>query len=149
MSKHSPVGCSNMAEETYKKLLDRAISQLPPEVSKKARFIIPKPASTIMGNRTILYNLKEICDTLRRSREHVLKYLSKELATAGNIDGTNILFQGKFENVVIRRLIERYAQEFVYCPICHQPDTRMVKEGRYNFLICDACGAKSSAKRGP
>ena len=136
-----------MAEETYKKLLDRAISQLPPEVSKKERFIIPKPASSIMGNRTILYNLKEICDRLRRSKEHVLKYLSKELATAGNFDGTTVMFQGKFDNAVIRRLIERYTQEFVYCPICHQPDTRIVKEGRYNFLICDACGAKSSAKR--
>lgn len=135
-----------MAEETYKKLLDRARSQLPPEVSRKDRFELPEPMSSIMGNRTILYNLKEICDRLRRRKEHLLKYLSKELATAGNIDGTHTVFQGKFYNATIRRLVERYAQDFVYCPVCHRPDTRIVREGRYNFLICDACGAKSSVR---
>jgi len=136
-----------MGEETYKKFLDRALSQLPPEVSRKDRFEIPEPVSSVSGNRTILYNLKEICDRLRRKREHLLKYLSKELATSGNIDGTHTVFQGRFDNATIRKLIERYVQEFVYCPTCHQPDTRIVREDRYNFLVCDACGARSSVKR--
>ncbi len=135
-----------MAEETYKKLLNRALSKLPTEVSRKDRFEIPEPVSSIMGNKTRLYNLGEVCDRLRRDREHLLKYLSKELATAGNIEGTQVVFQGKFDNAMIRRLIERYVQEFVYCPVCNQPDTRIVREGRYNFLVCDACGAKSSVR---
>ncbi|MEM3439613.1 MAG: hypothetical protein QXG32_01685 [Candidatus Bathyarchaeia archaeon] len=30
------------------------------------------------------------------------------------------------------------------CPICKMPDTKLLKEKRLTFLICEACGAKSS-----
>jgi translation initiation factor 2 subunit 2 len=136
-----------MSSKSYEELLEKALSQLPQEISGQARFELPEPTSSVMGNRTILYNIKEIADVVRRPREHVLKFLAKELATAGSILSNQAVFQGKFDNGTIKRLINRYAQEYIFCPICTQPDTRIVKEGRYNFLICDACGAKSSAKR--
>jgi translation initiation factor 2 subunit 2 len=136
-----------MAEERYMELLDRALSQLPSDIERKDRFELSEPSSSVMGNRTILHNLKEICDRLRREREQLLTYLSKELATSGSLEGTSAVFQGKFDHATIKRLIERYAQEFVFCEICNKPDTRLVKDGRYTFLVCDACGAKSSAKR--
>ncbi len=136
-----------MTEDHYAKLLDRALAQLPSDVTRKDRFELLEPSSAVMGNRTILYNLKEISDRLRRDREHVLTYLAKELATAGSLDGTTAVFQGKFDNATIKRLLERYAQEYVFCEICHKPDTRLTKTGRFTFLVCEACGAKSSAKR--
>ncbi len=136
-----------MAEERYMELLDRALTQLPSDIEQKDRFELIEPSSSVMGNRTILRNLKEICDKLRREREQLLTYLSKELATSGSLDGTTAVFQGRFGRSTIKRLIERYAQDFVFCEICHKPDTKLVKEGRYTFLVCEACGAKSSAKR--
>jgi translation initiation factor 2 subunit 2 len=136
-----------MAEERYMELLDRALTQLPSDIEQKDRFELFEPSSSVMGNRTILRNLKEICDKLRREREQLLTYLSKELATSGSLDGTTAVFQGRFGRSTIKRLIERYAQDFVFCEICHKPDTKLVKEGRYTFLVCEACGAKSSAKR--
>jgi translation initiation factor 2 subunit 2 len=136
-----------MSSKSYEELLEKALSQLPQEISRQARFELPEPTSSVMGNRTILYNIKEIADVLRRPREHILKFLAKELATAGSILSNQAVFQGKFDNGTIKRLINRYAQEYIFCPICNQPDTRIEKEGRYNFLICEACGAKSSAKR--
>lgn len=137
---------SKMSDDAYKKLLDKALAQLPPVATKKDRFEMPKPQSSISGNRTILYNSKEISDRLRRDREHLLKFLSGELATAGTIDGAQVIFQGKFDNKTIERLVERYTQEFVLCPICHQPDTRIIREERLYFLVCDACGARSSLR---
>ncbi len=136
-----------MAEDHYAKLLDRALAQLPSDVTRRDRFELLEPSSAVMGNRTILYNLKEISDRLRREREHVLTYLAKELATASSLDGTTAVFQGKFDNATIKRLMERYAQEYVFCEICHKPDTRLARTGRLTFLVCEACGAKSSAKR--
>ena len=136
-----------MAEERYMELLDRALTQLPSDIEQIDRFELIEPSSSVMGNRTILRNLKEICDKLRREREQLLTYLSKELATSGSLDGTTAVFQGRFGRSTIKRLIERYAQDFVFCEICHKPDTKLVKEGRYTFLVCEACGAKSSAKR--
>ncbi|MEM2273205.1 MAG: hypothetical protein QXX56_03185, partial [Candidatus Bathyarchaeia archaeon] len=37
--------------------------------------------------------------------------------------------------------------EFVNCPICKRPDTKIIKEKRFNFLVCEACGAKSPVRR--
>ncbi|MFQ6075787.1 MAG: translation initiation factor IF-2 subunit beta, partial [Candidatus Bathyarchaeia archaeon] len=98
------------------------------------------------GNRTIIHNFKEFCDRLRRDQNHFLKFLSSELATAGTIEGARAVFQGRFRADILERLVSRYVKDFVICPVCNQPDTRIVREDRFNFLICDACGAKSSAR---
>jgi len=135
-----------MSEEEYRRLLDRAITQLPPESARKDRFEMPKPVSSATGNRTILYNLKEICDRLKRNRNHLLKYLAGELATSGAIDRSHAIFQGRFDNKSLEQLIERYVNEFVLCPICHQPDTRIARKDRVYFLVCEACGASSSIR---
>ena len=135
-----------MSGEEYRKLLDRALSQLPPKAEKGGRFELPKPLSSISGSRTVLYNLYEICNRLNRDKNHFLKFLSRELATAGSIDGVQAVFQGNFDNRVFEKLLDRYVKEYVLCSICHQPDTKIVKKGRYYFLVCEACGATSSLR---
>ncbi|MCD6263176.1 translation initiation factor IF-2, partial [Candidatus Bathyarchaeota archaeon] len=37
-----------------------------------------------------------------------------------------------------------YTKRYVICPVCKRPDTRIVKEKRLAFLVCEACGARSS-----
>jgi len=128
----------------YKELLKRARSQLPSEILEHKRFEVPKPRTFVTGMRTILTNFKEICDALNREPHHLLKFLSGEMATAATMQGTRAIFQGKFGHDTFERLIERYVKEFVVCPICKLPDTKIVKERRLLFLICEACGAKSS-----
>ena len=130
----------------YEELLRRARSQLPPTVLEHKRFEIPKPRSFVIGMRTIIHNFKEISDTLNRDPQHVLKFLSKEMATAGTIDRTRAIFKGKFGRNTIERLINRYTEEFVTCPVCKRPDTKIVKERRLYFLVCEACGARSSTR---
>jgi len=130
----------------YEEMLKRAYSKLPPKVFEWKRFDIPKPRCFTIGMRTILHNFKEICDILNRDPHHVLRFLSREMATAGNIDGARAVFQGKFPYDTLERLIKRYVDEFVTCPICKRPDTKIVKERRFYFLICEACGAKSSIR---
>lgn len=137
---------AKMDEKRYLALLDRAYSKIPPMVSKIDRFEIPKATISVIGNRTIIYNFRELCERIHRDQQHVLRFLSKELATAGTNEDPRAVFQGKFSSSLLERLIERYVSEFVICPVCHQPDTRITREGRFHFLICEACGAKSSCK---
>lgn len=132
-----------MAETSYEKLLERAHNQLPPGAFKSDRFEVPKPTCSVVGNRTLVTNFKEICDRLRRDQTHLLRFLAREMATAGAVEGVRAVFQGKFGSTVIERLIRQYVQEFVRCPICGQPDTKIVREDRIHFMICEACGAKS------
>jgi translation initiation factor 2 subunit 2 len=133
-----------MDEKRYTNLLERAYSKIPPMISKTDRFEILSPNSAVMGNRTIIHNFRDVCDRIHRDQQHVLRFLSKELATAGAIEGSRAIFQGKFPSSTLDRLIDRYVNEFVLCHVCHQPDTKITREGRIHFLVCDACGAKSS-----
>jgi len=130
----------------YRELLKRAHSQLPPEVFEHKRFEIPKVRSGTIGMRTYIVNHKEIAETFNRDPLHLLRYLSREMATAGSVDGARSIFQGKFKNDTLNRLIQHYAEEFVICSVCRRPDTKIVKEKRFSFLSCEACGAKSSIR---
>ncbi|MCD6164416.1 MAG: translation initiation factor IF-2 subunit beta [Candidatus Baldrarchaeia archaeon] len=135
-----------MEKYDYEKLLDEAYAQLPKEVFERRRFEIPKVISFIEGKRTLIQNFKEIADTLNRDVKHVLKFFLRELATAGEIEGTRAVFKGQFSNHVLNEIVRRYAQLYVICPVCKKPDTRIVREGRFWFLVCEACGARTSIK---
>jgi len=130
----------------YKELLARAYSQLPSTGLEHKRFEIPRASVSPIGMRTVFHNFKEVCDALNRDPHHVLKFLSKEMATSATVDENRTIFQGKFFRDTIDRLIKRYTDEFVICPICKRPDTKIVKEKRLYFLACEACGARSSVR---
>lgn len=132
--------------EDYEKLLDRALKQVPKVASGEGRFRIPEPDVGMVGNRTTLRNLKEITDALNRKPDHLMKYLLRELGTAGNLEGTRGVFQGKFGTSTLGDRVNRYVEEFVLCPECGKPDTQIVKQGRVYMLKCEACGARSSVR---
>lgn len=130
--------------ENYDKLLDRALAQVPETITKRERFEIPNVEIDISGNQTSIQNLKSISDELNRAPDHLMKYLLKEIGTAGNREGVRGVFQGRFKKRSVQDRINRYVEEFVICPECQKPDTKLIKEGRITLLKCEACGARSS-----
>ncbi|ADL57947.1 MULTISPECIES: translation initiation factor IF-2 subunit beta [Methanothermobacter] len=132
--------------DDYEKLLERAIEQLPPEVFETKRFEVPKAYSVIQGNRTFIQNFREVADALNRDPQHLLKFLLRELGTAGNLEGGRAILQGKFTHFLINERIEDYVNKFVICHECNRPDTRIIREGRISLLKCEACGAKAPLK---
>jgi len=135
-----------LVELDYEALLDRARGQLPREVSERKRFEVPRASVFNEGNRTTIRNFKEITERLNRDPQHLLRFLARELATAGTIEGTRAVFQGAFTEAAVNRLIERYVQTYVICRECGRPDTRIEKERRIHYLVCEACGARTSVK---
>jgi len=131
-------------EKDYKNLLDRAYSELPDIVETHDRWQVPRPDVRPAGRRTVIMNFKVLSEEFRRDPEHLLKYLSGEMATLANFDGRRAIFQGRFKAESIRNLIDIYAAKYVVCPQCKRPDSKIVKEKRLYFLVCEACGAKSS-----
>ena len=132
---------------SYESLLKRAREQVPEVASKKERLEIPRLNYAKIGMRTVIFNFKEIADALDRDPQHLLKFLSGEMATAATMQGGRVIFQGKFQEDTFERLMQRYLDTFVVCPVCHRPDTKIVKEKRLSFLVCQACGARSSIKQ--
>jgi len=131
----------------YEELLKKARSQIPEVASKRERLELPRLHHSVIGMRTIIYNFKEIADLLNRDPQHLLKFLTRETATAATMQESRAIFKGKFSQETIQRLLQRYMETFVVCPVCKRPDTKIVKEKRLSFLVCEACGAKSSVQQ--
>ena len=131
-----------MSQE-YRKLLTRALEKIPKKPTSGERFELPRLQVREIKGRTFFLNFAEIVEKLNRKPQHILKFLTRELATAGNFDGARAVFQGRFGADALNRLVKIYIGRYVVCPICGRPDTNIVKEGRFLFLQCEACGARS------
>ena len=131
----------------YDELLKRACSQIPEVSLKRERLELPHLLITTIGMRTIISNFEEVADVLNRNPQHILKFLTREMATAATYHDSRAIFQGKFRRDSFERLLQRYTESFVTCPVCKRPDTKIVKEKRLSFLVCNACGARSSIKQ--
>ncbi|MDP7180773.1 MAG: translation initiation factor IF-2 subunit beta [Candidatus Woesearchaeota archaeon] len=131
----------------YEKLLKKARKDLPEAVFQKERFEIPKVLGHIQGNKTIITNLNQIANILRRNVEHILKFILKELASPGEMKKSgSVIFGTKVPASRINEKIRKYANEFVLCPDCGKPDTKIEKEGSFAYLKCTACGSKHHVK---
>lgn len=134
--------------ETYEKMLEEAYAKVKPiSVSERfERFEIPRANSQVIGNKTIISNFLQICSYLRRDSNHVMKFLSKELAAFSKIDNERLILNRKLQTSQINEKIALYVNEFVVCRECKKPDTELIKQGDFMFIHCLACGAKHSVR---
>jgi len=128
--------------EDYKTLLKKARAQLPKEVFKKERFDVPVLKSIVIGKKTEVINFVAAANTIRRKPDHILKYLTKALASPGIIEGNKVTFSGTFGNTIINEKFNKYLIDFVLCKECKKPDTKILKDSGHDFLKCEACGAR-------
>ncbi len=137
----------NALKYDYDELLKRARAQVPEVTLKRERLELPRLFVSMVGMRTTIANFREVAETLDRDPQHILKFLTREMATAATYHDGRAIFQGKFPRDTFERLLQRYMETFVICPVCKRPDTKVLKEKRLSFLVCNACGAKSSIKQ--
>ena len=136
-----------MAKSDYETLLKRIQDKLGD--SKKAsntRFELPVVDVMWEGQKTFLRNFSEFPKVLRRDPDKVLQYLSKEFAVPAERSGDKAMFVGRRAPYYFTRLFQIYVKDYLECHTCKSPDTKILKENRISFLVCEACGAKSTLK---
>ena len=129
----------------YEKLLEQAYKEVKP-IKHTERFKLPKVKGRIEGNKTIIINFKQITQDLRRKPEHLSKFLSRELASYNLIERDRLILNRKVSPNRINEKLEKYVKEFVICKECNKPDTELIKQDRFYFIHCLACGAKHSVR---
>ena len=136
-----------MKKTAYEKLLKRidgARSKNSAETD--SRFELPPVDVMWEGQRTYLRNFSDFPKIMRRDSAKLLQYLSKEFAVPAERIGDSAMFIGRRDPDDFTRLLKIYVNDYIMCPTCKSPDTRTEKEKRISFLICEACGAKSTIK---
>ena len=126
----------------YLDLLDKAQKEMPEEISGQDRFKCSNIKGHIEGNKTILVNLKQISKELDREEQGILKYLLRELATPGKINGERVILGTKVSAKLINTKLKKYISEYVICSECSKPDTKLEKEKEITYIKCLACGSK-------
>lgn len=127
-----------MLSDLYKKLPEKAL--------KSERFEPPTFSSAIQGKQTMISNFTDVADDLRRDANHLLKYISKEMATSGNVSGHRAILQGKFGNGQLNSRLENYIKEYILCNECGKPDTSFVTVQGIKNKQCEVCGARAPVK---
>lgn len=132
--------------KVYEQRLDKLYLEVKPIKSTGERFEIPKCEGHVEGSKTIISNFTQLVSILRRNPEHFAKFLMRELASPGQIEGERLILNRKLNSQRINDKIEEYAKEFVICPQCKKPDTELIKDKDFLFIHCLACGAKHSVR---
>jgi translation initiation factor 2 subunit 2 len=136
-----------MKKTVYEGLLKRIDSKHSKNSAETdSRFELPPVDVMWEGQRTYLRNFSEFPKIMRRDSAKLLQYLSKEFAVPAERIGDSAMFVGRRDPDDFTRLLKIYVNDYIMCPTCKSPDTRTEKEKRISFLICEACGAKSTIK---
>jgi translation initiation factor 2 subunit 2 len=136
-----------MKKTVYEKLLKRIDGERSKNSAETdSRFELPPVDVMWEGQRTYLRNFSDFPKILRRDSAKLLQYLSKEFAVPAERIGDSAMFIGRRDPDDFTRLLKIYVNDYIMCPTCKSPDTRTEKEKRISFLICEACGAKSTIK---
>ncbi len=136
-----------MTKSNYEILLKRIQDKIgDTKKETTTRFELPVVDVMWEGQKTYLRNFSEFPKMLRRDPDKVLQYLSKEFAVPAERIGDKAMFVGRRAPDDFTRLFQIYVKDYLECPTCKSPDTKIVKENRISFLICEACGAKSTLK---
>ena len=136
-----------MEKTAYEKLLKRIDGERSKNSAETdSRFELPPVDVMWEGQRTYLRNFSDFPKIMRRDSAKLLQYLSKEFAVPAERIGDSAMFIGKRDPDDFTRLLKIYVNDYIMCPTCKSPDTRTEKEKRISFLICEACGAKSTIK---
>jgi translation initiation factor 2 subunit 2 len=130
----------------YEAMLNRGRENLPEEKSGGERFNIPKIKGHLQGNKTVVSNLGEISKVLGRKLELIVKYIEKNLATKGIIEGNFVIFNTKLSASKLNTRIREFTDQFVICKECGKPETRLSKDTGIYYIKCQACGAEYSIK---
>lgn len=126
--------------------MEAARAKIPERTTSGERFELPKFDAFTQGGQTIIKNFGDVAARLRREPQHLLKYISKELACIADLDGKRALLKGKFKHDQLDSRLKNYVSEYVLCGQCGKPDTNfiMVEDSRYKR--CEVCGARSPVK---
>ena len=130
----------------YENLLNDAYKRVKLVFTGSDRFEIPKVEGQVQGKNTIISNITQIADYIRRPLDQLTKFLMKELATSGKIDSDRLILNTKLNSSKVNEKIQTYTKEFVLCPVCGKPDTEITQEKGVKLKHCLACGAKSPIK---
>lgn len=129
-------------------MLDRAFVQL--ENNRAQKFMALQPKIQSKDRKTVMLNFADFCKSINKTTsqemDHVKEFIKDGLRVEMSIRPNGTLFFDKTcKNKDIEGVLVNYIKSYILCPErCGSGNTKMLKENRITFLVCNVCKAKKS-----
>lgn len=106
--------------------------------------IAARTQSSGNGIKTLFLNADKISQAIGRPIESLSQWLSTSIGVSTKLmDKRQILLNGTHDHKILLEKLYEFIDTFVLCPVCHNPETRFVKENKDLHLLCSSCGNNS------
>jgi translation initiation factor 2 subunit 2 len=107
----------------YDQLLESAYECVEVNCNDKPcdRFEIPKAKGHHLGSKTVVSNFLMIAAHLRRDPLHVMKFLSRELASSAELKNDRLILSRKLSSKEVNEKLEKYVEgckDVIRCLAC-------------------------------
>lgn len=128
-------------DDLYYKILEQVYDKIKndKELFENNKILISKPNINFENKYTYWINYTKNCEQIKRNKEHVKKYIEKELSMNISINGQGYLkIRGRHNIIKISELLKNYIKKFVQCKTCKSLDTGIIKNNqtRIDTLKC-------------
>ena len=97
------------------------------------------------GIKTVVPNIHDICDVIKRPEEVLLKFLGVSLGTISTYAKADDKFyvMGEQTQERMQQLLYRFIIQYVLCRSCRNPETVITPHKKKIQLVCKACSGKT------
>ncbi|AED90412.1 translation initiation factor eIF-2 beta chain-like protein [Arabidopsis thaliana] len=127
----------------YKELLSMVFDRLREEdvevSTERPRTVMMPPQLLAEGTITVCLNFADLCRTMHRKPDHVMKFLLAQMETKVSLNKQQRLeIKGLVSSKDFQAVFRKYIDAFVICVCCKSPDTALAEEGNGLFnLRCE------------
>mmetsp|Transcript_13740 Transcript_13740/g.21664 ORF Transcript_13740/g.21664 Transcript_13740/m.21664 type:complete len:406 (-) Transcript_13740:28-1245(-) len=121
-----------------------------PEYRYKMPAVFGKIEGSGNGIKTAIPNISDVGLSLHRPPGEVNKFFGCELGaqTTYNEETDRAIVNGAHTDDTLQKLMHRYIESFVLCPVCRYPETEYKIKSEIIWHRCAACGAKEMVDMG-
>ena len=130
----------------YSFLLDRLVKTLqknnPYANESKSLNLRPVQLDHLGSKKYKWTNFTEFTTVLRRPPEHLSQFISAEMGIEVVIAEDKLRMEGRrWDKEELQAILKKYILEYVKCPLCHNANTRMIKDPNIRSMImqCESC----------
>ena len=136
----------------YNELLERAFTLMhtknPDNDVRSKQISLPQLVVERKAKKTLFLNYKTICEHMNRSPEHLKQYICTEQNTESSIDASGaLIISGRLQQAQLEKLVLHYVRNYVQCSVCGSTDTKLDKQNRLLFIVCNQCTAQRSVQQ--
>jgi len=106
---------------------------------------LERPLVERKDRKTYVSNFGVLAKSINRLPFDLLKYFEEEIKIDMSLKPDNTLKIDKpVTNITVENVYKSYITNHIMCGSCHSLHTRIEREGRLSFMICDICLCKRS-----